>query len=205
MKIRLTVSLIIMGALLLFLGGKGLIVSMLPAQHIDSYDCDWTKLHANQRVSAELNFVLDPFEETTDKYNKSVSCIYTVPELRDGDDGNIYMTHFMGVVVGSKDYPEYDKLVNDSWDWWDGEYDILGERGVIQFDGYLRKMSAKEKGFLKDYLKDFGYPDEKIEEMIIPYVMMKSQTPVTNILMTVGGLLLFAAGMITGIVSFIKK
>lgn len=203
-SLRLTISLLAIGVILGFLGGRGLISSVLPPKYIYAEDCDWTKLKAGQRVVAELDFVVDPFEETTED-GKSVSCLYTVPDLREGSDGLIYMTHFMGVRVNSKDYAAYDKLVEDSWDWWDMEYEQLGERGTIPFDGYLRKMKTNEKQFLEEYLEDAGYADDEIAEMITPYVMMPNQTPIANILMFLGGILALGGGVVSGIISFVKK
>ncbi len=202
---RLTIGLLVIGILLGFMGGRGLVASVLPPKYIYADDCDWTKLKGGQRVVAELDFVLEPFEETTEDGGKSVSCLYTVPDLREGSDGLIYMTHFMGVQVGSKDYAAYDKLVDDSWAWWDMEYDQLGERGTISFDGYLRKMKTNEKQFLEEYLEDAGYKEDEIAEMITPYVMVQNQKPIANILMFLGGVAALIGGVVSAIFSFIKK
>ena len=204
MKFRLTFGLIIAGLLLMFFGGRGLLFSVLPAQEIYNDDCDWTKLHANQRVHAYLDFVIDPFMETTED-GRSVSQIYTVPDLRVKEDNKIYMTHYMGVLVNSSDYSQYDSLVEASWAWWDMEYDELGSQGYIEFDGYLRKMSKKEKGFLRDCLMDTGYTEEEAEEAIIPYVMMKNQTPLSSLLMFGGGILCLIPGAILCVVFFVLK
>ena len=201
---RLTISLIAIGIILGAFGGRGLITSVIPPKYIYAEDCDWTKLKTGQRVIAELDFVLEPFEETTDD-GKSVSCLYTVPDLREGSDGLIYMTHFMGVQVSAKDYAAYDKLVDDSWAWWDMEYDQLGERGTISFDGYLRKMKPNEKQFLEEYLEDAGYEKEEIEEMITPYVMVQNKGFIANVLMFIGGIAALLGGVVSGIFSFIKK
>ena len=205
MKLRLVVVLIVAGAIFTFLGGRGLLVNILPATDIYDQECDWTKLHKNQRVHVKLDFVIEPFEETTDEDNRSVSQIYTIPDLRSDEDGYINMVHYMGIVVNPKDYAAYDKLVDDSWDWWDGEYDQLGERGYIEVDGYLRKMSSKEEGFLRDYLKDWNYSDSEIEEAVVPYVLMKNQTPIANIAMFGGGIIAFLAGILVAVLSLILK
>ena len=205
MKLRLVVVLIVAGAVFTFLGGRGLLVNILPATDIYDQECDWTKLHKNQRVHVKLDFVIEPFEETTDEDNRSVSQIYTIPDLKSDEDGYVNMVHYMGIVVNPKDYAAYDKLVDDSWDWWDGEYDQLGESGYIEVDGYLRKMSSKEEGFLRDYLKDWNYSDSEIEEAVVPYVLMKNQTPIANIAMFGGGIIAFLAGILVAVLSLILK
>ena len=201
---RFFLAMVVCGVLLVFFGGKGLITAVLPAQYIYADDCDWTKLKSGQRVVVDFDFVLEPFEETTED-GRSVSSIYTVPDLRQADDGMIYMTHFMVVVVNATDYSQYDRLVDDSWAWWDMEYDQLGERGTISFEGSFRKMKKNEQEFLHDYLKDAGYSDSEIDEMIIPLVMVKSQSFLTNVLMFVGGIALTLIGVVPALIAFIKK
>ena len=94
-------------------------------------------------------------------------------------------------------------MVDASWDWWDGKGE-LGAAGTDSFDGYLRKMDKKEKEFIHDYLKDW-YSESEIEEMVVPYVMMRNQTMLANVLMFVGGIVLTLVGALFGFLFFIKK
>ena len=59
---RLTISLLAIGVILGFFGGRGLVASVLPPKYIYADDCDWTKLKGGQRVVAELDFVLEPLK-----------------------------------------------------------------------------------------------------------------------------------------------
>ena len=93
---------------------------LLPATNLYYEDCDWEQLKSGQHVRFDLDFVLDPFEETTDsKSNKSVSQIYTVPDLREHSDGLVYMDHYMGIKVSASEYYRYNQIVDASYNWWE--------------------------------------------------------------------------------------
>lgn len=205
MKFRLTFGFLVIGIILAVIGGKGLVTYVMPAKYIYAQDCDWTKLKGGQRVYCDLDFVIEPFKITSNDSGVDTSAVYVVPDLKTADDGSVYMAHFMGVVVNAKDFSTYNRMVDASWDWWD---DTTGEvewaaAGTIPFDGYLRKMDKKEKEFIHDYLKDW-YSEEQIQEMVVPYVMMQSQSILSYVLMFGGGILLTVIGAIFGVVFFIK-
>ena len=203
MKFRLTFAFLILGLVLAFLGGKGLVTSIMPAKDLYDPEVDWTKLRNGQRVCADVDFVIEPFEITSNDSGQDVSAIYTFPDLKVDSDENIYIAHYMGILVKSEDFSQYNRMVDASWDWWDGKGE-LGAAGIDSFDGYLRKMDKKEKEFIHDYLKDW-YSESEIEEMVVPYVMMRNQTMLANVLMFVGGIVLTIIGAIFGFLFFIKK
>ena len=203
MKFRLTFAFLILGLVLAFLGGKGLVTSIMPAKDLYDQNVDWTKLKNGQRVYANVDFVFEPFEITSNDSGQDVSAIYTIPDLKVDSDENIYIAHYMGILVKSEDFSQYNRMVDASWDWWDGKGE-LGAAGTDSFDGYLRKMDKKEKEFIHDYLKDW-YSESEIEEMVVPYVMMRNQTMLANVLMFVGGIVLTLVGALFGFLFFIKK
>ena len=203
MKFRLTFAFLILGLVLAILGGKGLVTSIMPAKDLYDQSVDWTKLKNGQRVYANVDFVFEPFEITSNDSGQDVSAIYTIPDLKVDSDDNIYIAHYMGILVKSEDFSKYNRMVDASWDWWDGKVE-LGSAGTDSFDGYLRKMDKKEKEFIHDYLKDW-YSESEIEEMVVPYVMMRNQTMLANVLMFVGGIVLTLVGALFGFLFFIKK
>ncbi|MBP5529917.1 MAG: hypothetical protein J6X80_07685 [Lachnospiraceae bacterium] len=204
MKFRLTFVFLILGIALAVLGGKGLVTSVLPAKDLYDPNVDWSKLKSGQRVYVEIDYIWDAFEETTNDSGSSVSRLYALPDIQAGNDG-YYIAHFIGVTVPSKEYYDFEKLNSDSIAWEQGEYDQLGERGYITFDGYLKKMGKEEQGFLRDYLRDNNYTDSEIDDMIIPLSMVRNQALLTNVLMFAGGILLTIVGAIFGFVFFLKK
>ncbi|MBO7375283.1 MAG: hypothetical protein J6U09_05690 [Lachnospiraceae bacterium] len=205
MKFRLTVALIFCGIALVFLGGKGLFFRMKPAQFLYAQDCNWDELKNGQRVRADIDFVFEPFCETTQD-GKSTNCLYLFPDLREREDGSVYIANFMGVQVMAKDYSTYDSIVNCSASVWDKGEGHLGDGGVVKFDGYLRKMDDEELGFLKKTLtKYWGYDESQLDDLIVPYIMVKNNTPLANIAMFCGGFVLLAGGAVMAIFSFKKR
>ena len=204
---RTTAVLIVCGVFLIFFEGKGVITAFMPAQMLYAEDCDWTKLKNGQRVYADVDFVFSPLGVYTDKNDNETSAIYAFPDIKFEEDGSSHIDHYLGISVPSCSFDVYDAIVDASVDWWNdttGEVEWAGA-GIDSYDGYLRKMSSKEKGFLSDYLKDWNYSDSQIEEAIVPYVLMKNQTPVANIAMFVGGIIAFIAGIAVTVLSFVFK
>ena len=91
MKFRLTFAFLILGLVLAFLGGKGLVTSIMPAKDLYDQSVDWTKLKNGQRVYANVDFVFEPFEITSNDSGQDVSAIYTIPDLKVDSDDNIYI------------------------------------------------------------------------------------------------------------------
>ena len=204
MKIRLTLVFLILGILLAILGGKGLVTSVLPAKDIYDPEVDWTKLKSGQRVYVNLDYIWDCYEVTTDDNGSEVTRQYALPDIIGDNEGNVYYAHFIGITARAAEFSQFDKLAEDSYDWDMGEYEQLGERGYIPYDGYLRKMKDQEREFLESYLKDCGFSDSDIAEMIVPVILVRNQTPLTNILMFAGGILLTLLGGLFGFLFFIK-
>lgn len=188
--------------------GYGLIdfvSGLLPATNIYYEDCDWEQLKSGQHVKFDLDFVLDPFEETTDsKTNRSISQIYTVPDLREHSDGLVYMDHYMGIKVNASEYYRYNMIVEASYNWWE---DTTGkvpfaQSGSIAVDGRLKKMTGEEQKFIKEYLKDYGYTEEEIDSYVTPYVIIARKSVGADLAMIgIGGLLAIVMGILA-VVSF---
>ena len=205
MKFRLTFVFLILGIALAVLGGKGLVTSIImPPKYIYDPECDWSQLKSGQRVYVELDYIWDCYEETTSDSGSAVSRQYALPDIRVDDEGYYYNAHFIGVTAKASEFSQFDKLNEDSIDWENGEYDQLGERGYITYDGYLKKMGKEELSFLQSYLKSNGYTDSEIDSMIVPVVLMRNQTPIANLLMFGGGILLTLLGGLFGFLFFIK-
>ena len=202
MKFRLTFVFLILGIALAVLGGKGLVTSVLPAKDIYDPELDWTKLKSGQRVCVNIDYLWDCYEVTTDDYGKEVTREYALPDLR--FEPEVYVAHFIGVTARSDEFSQFDKLVEDSLDWDYGEYELLGERGYIPYDGYLKKMDKEDLAFFQSYLKNVGYSESEINDMIVPFLLVRNQTPLTNILMFAGGIVLTALGALFGFLFFIK-
>ncbi|MCR5848769.1 MAG: hypothetical protein K6G75_11725 [Lachnospiraceae bacterium] len=205
MKWRLPAALLVIGALLVFMGGKGILTFFMPAQDLYQ-DCDWTKLKNGQRVVANVDFVFDTFKIVTNEEGRDVSAVYAMPDLVADNDG-VRISHFMGILVTANDFSTYNRILDASWKWWEDETETVewAEGGTVYFDGYLRKMDKQEKEFLKRYLGELGFDENQKEAMIIPYVMMESEPPLINLGMFGGGIVSLVTGVLIGIFFFRRR
>lgn len=204
---RTTAVLIVSGVLLIFFGGKGVITAFMPAQMLYAEDCDWTKLKNGQRVYADVDFVFSPLGVYTDKNDNETSAIYAFPDIKFEEDGSSHIDHYLGISVPSSSFDVYDAIVDASVDWWNdttGEVEWAGA-GIDSYDGYLRKMKKNEIEQSQKTLRGWGYTDAQIDEMLIPYVMVRSQSFMTNVFLVIGGMVFSAIGAVLGIVSYLKK
>ena len=204
---RTTAVLIVCGVFLIFFEGKGVITAFMPAQMLYAEDCDWTKLKNGQRVYADVDFVFSPLGVYTDKNDNETSAIYAFPDIKFEEDGSSHIDHYLGISVPSSSFDVYDAIVDASVDWWNdttGEVEWAGA-GIDSYDGYLRKMKKNEIKQSQKTLRGWGYTDAQIDEMLFPYVMVRSQSFMTNVFFVIGGMVFSAIGAVLGIVSYLKK
>jgi hypothetical protein len=162
----------------------------------DLYSIDWSTLHGSQHVVVDLDFLMDPYM-LYEKDGVVTSQFYTIPDLYQADDGRLYMGGFMGVAVTKENFAQYDKLVDQSWEWWNDETGTVAFTSEpIHIDGYIRKMSANDKKYMREYLQDMGYTSSEIDQLIVPYVLMNNAS--SNVGFIFGGLLLLVLGGVLG-------
>lgn len=192
-KIRLwisSVAAIIFGIAILIYGLVLNINMRQPAK--DLYQIDWSTLRGSQHIEVDLDFIMDPYM-LYEKDGTVTSQFYVIPDLYQADDGRLYMGGFMGIAVPKDKFSEYDALVDQSWEWWNDETGTVefGSK-TIHIDGYVRKMSANDKKYMREYLQDMGYSSTEIDQLIVPYVLMNNASSNTGFIF--GGLLLLAIG-----------
>ena len=176
----------------------GLIVSIsLRKPPVDLYQADWETLHANQHVVVDLEFLFYDYM-TYSKNGEVTTRFYVVPDIQNTEDDFYYMAHFMGLAAVQKDFALYDRISDNSKEWW---YDETGmvtwAPETVHLDGYLRKMSKNDKQYMTEYLQEMGYSDEEIEGIITPYVLMTNGSSMSGIAIAgvitllLGGVILF--------------
>ena len=196
-KIRLWISTVIALVFGIFMLVYGLILNISLRQPAkDLYSIDWSTLHGSQHVVVDLDFLMDPYM-LYEKDGTVTSQFYTIPDLYQADDGRLYMGGFMGVAVTKENFAKYDKLVDESWEWWNDETGTVAfTTEPIHIDGYIRKMSSNDKKYMREYLQDMGYSSSEIDELIVPYVLMNNSS--SNLGFIFGGLILMVFGCVLG-------
>ena len=177
---------------------------------VDLNKTDWTTLKPYQHVCVDLDFLMDEYmihsSGRSESSMKETARYFTVPELVMDEDGSLYMKHFMGVVVPSKEVETYKRIADNSYEWWTDETGTVawGSESVY-IDGYLGKMSKDGKKYMREYLQEIGYTDAEIDEMMIPYVIMNNASSVSALVIAGAVLTVLGAGFIIWTVIRIKK
>ena len=199
MKWRIPVIFLILGIMLVFTGGKGLVtIFVLPVNYITDQDSDWTKLKNGQSVAADFYAMYAPCCIYS-KDGSDTSAIYVVPDIKPDENGDYVAKHYMGVAVSRKDFAAYDRLIGIQ------DYSNFTDSDYVIFDGYLRKLKKDERNYFVQYLKEAGFSDSEIDDVLIPYVAVKRQTPLSYLGMFGGGILCLAIGAVTGVLFFKKR
>lgn len=204
MKFRLTVVLLMCGAVLAFLGGRSLYFRIMPAHDLYTEECDWDKLHSGQRVQANVDLIFYPFIVYS-RDGSDTKAVYYLPDLRT-DGEKYFMANYMGIEVKAKNFDKYNQLAETCERYWLLNEDI-SESDIIKIpvDGYLRKMTKDELSYLEQDLKKLGYDASELDDIIVPYVMVENDsTPIASLGMLVGGIVLFAGGAVMAVFSFKK-
>ena len=197
---RLTVTLLMLGAMLIFFGGKGLYFKVMPAHDLYEETCDWDSLKNGQHVCANVDLVFYPFiVYSSDGHD--TKAVYYLPDYKT-DSGII---NYMGIEVKAKDFDKYNDLADICERYWLLGEDIdFNQIPVIPVDGYLRKMKDDELSYLKQDLKALGYESSDFDNIIVPYVFVENSTPIASLGMLVGGIVLLAGGGVMAFFSFKK-
>ncbi len=206
MKFRLTAVLLVCGIILAVIGGKGVITNLLPAKDLYDPNLDWTKLKSGQRINTEVDFVDYPLVVSYED-NVEVSAVYTLLDLQTNSEGYYYVAHFMGVAVPRENFKKYDRMAEASWKWFQDETNTVewAEGGTDYIDGYLRKMGKEEKKYAYETIVEMGYTQSEAEEMLIPLVLVRSQSMGAYLFMLIGGVILTALGALFGVLFFVLK
>lgn len=188
----------ILGLALAFMGVRGLVISNVKAP-IDLYDpyLDWANLKNGDHIVMDIDFLAGQYMYTEED-GKEISRGYLLPELYADDEGYINIGYCVGVVAGQDAFTNFEKLQDESYDWWENE-DAPWPTNVIHVDGYLRKMDSQERKFAIETLEEYGF--DQADDRVIPFMIMQSQSNLAYIGMTALGLIIALVGGIFVVVS----
>lgn len=189
---KLPIALLVLSACLLITGGKGLVVGLLPAENLDDPSVDWGSLKANQHVKVE-NICTDGYFYYYTEDNVEKARRYAIIDIVNYE-GEDYLAYYMGFNAQKEDFSKLDSSAEATNEWLCGDSNIP-DYTYVGRDGYLRKMKKDEIDALREWISELGWPDEDVEDALVPYIIMENQSQLTNVLMFAGGLLLLVGGV----------
>ena len=160
---------LVAGVVILFFGIREKSAMNTKAIDLNDESVEWSELKVNDHVEMDIDFIMDYFMTTTDD-GKETMRDYLMPRI-ELDDGYYNFSEFIGVHVGrTDDFGDYDRLADDSLDWWNGD-DLEKDYESIHIDGLLRKMTSDQKKYCTEYLDEMGYSQSEIDDMMTEYVI----------------------------------
>ncbi len=201
LKQRLMFVLVILGAVLTFMGVKNLLV--LWKEPVDVLNEKPSSLTDGMHVHTTVDLVWDQFiEETSYRTVNGVKVsaeresarYYALPYLKT-EDGMIMLDQLIAIRVssGTPACRTLETILDETNEWW---FDETGKVDygytTLEVDGRLRRMTEEERGYLIDYITmDGTISRSEAEEYIVPYVILV-QNLKNAYYMTLIGLVLLA-------------
>lgn len=202
-KIR-WIAILIIGIVVLAWGAKDKIAYGKPAIDLNDPKVDWSELKPGDHVSMDIEFMLDYFMYTQDD-GKETMRDYPIAKLEEEGD-YIYITSFIGVhVAQSKEFSNYDSLVDASINWWnDDSYDAEIEHEPIRVEGILREMNSDQKKYYGEYMDELGYSSSEQDEMANQVIIYQDAGNSASAMLLVGGIVTLI-GAVGVALSFIRR
>lgn len=127
-------------------------------------------LEVGDRVQGELSTGIGYFYYYKEDGSET-SRIYAFASLREDEDW-IYVDKTIGVQT--TDFSKADRVCDSFADWWDDENATMDDlNGGLEIDGVVKKLTNDEKAAFIENLEDLEYDDDEIEEMMIPYKIVR--------------------------------
>ena len=142
---------------------------------IDLYSVDYSNLRFHDHVTADMDFVFST--GLSGGENKAKVNYYLIPMLEEDGEGGAYMSKVIFYVELSKNSSRIDNIAENTAKVWNGEEGAL-KLGLYSkpVDGFLRKMTKREKKYLPFYMKSIGFTDAEISEAMCPYILTDAKT-----------------------------
>ena len=170
---------------------------------VDLYEVDWNTLKPYQHVEFDLDFLMDCYMYY-EKDGSETSRFYALPELYADEEGYVNVGRFMGIAVAKADFDRYEKIVDNSYAWWnDTEQTVEFAPDKIHIDGYLRKMSSNDKKYMTKYLtEDLGYSSDEAAAKMTKYVIMTNTNSTSG--MMIAGFVIAVVGVVFLVMTIIR-
>ena len=196
-------ALAIVGIAVVIIGLKESISMSKAPIDLNDPSVDWSQLKAGDHVEMDITFLFDQFSTTT-RDGKEVVRYYAIPKIESTDQQYYEITDFIAIDVNDSSLnSQYDKLCNDTIDWWNDETGKEFKGESIHFDGIVKKLNNDTAGFFKDYLKHINYDDNFISSTQYELGLFPAQNG--NIVIIIIGVLAALVGIVAIVIKIVRK
>lgn len=158
---RLTLVLIMVGAIFSFMGFRDLIYSRkTPVNYNSMVEADFEK---GMIIEGDTYANLGAFEENYTTRNG----------VKTGNSHYNYMIpvgekQYMGLLnLTSSQETELEAQADATYAYWNGE--TTAEPALVHFKGIVKAMDNETIGYMKSYMLDIGFTKAEVDELILPY------------------------------------
>lgn len=180
MKIKsylMWITLTVLCAVVAFMGIRESFALSKTPINLNDPDFDWSELKAGDHVEMDIQYLFDPFVITTSDKNVETMRTYAMPRIVSIDsDGYWSIVDYIGIHVNDQSlFSTYDKLCDETIDWWTDDEAIEYNPTTVHIDGIVREMDKESKGFFREYLSDMEYEDDFIDNSMCAYAVYPAQ------------------------------
>lgn len=127
---------------------------------------------------------------TTENGKKTNEESYYIIPAHEGDE-----FRYIGIKVNEKDYKTFDKIVEETYDYYDG-IEPEGDYTTIKVTGCLKKMNKEMQGYYYNTFKKAEWfdSDEEMKKEALPYYLDTLANPKSMVTFLFVGVIMFLAG-----------
>ena len=143
---------------------------------LNNPDVDWSELKAGDHVEMDITYLFDPFVITTSKKGVETMRTFAMPRLESIDSNGYWsITDYIGVHVNNTDlFASYDKLCDETIDWWTDDDAIEYNPTTIHIDGVVREMDSESKAYFLIWSMTMTLSTAQLAALL--YILHRMQT-----------------------------
>lgn len=144
-------------------------------------------MYVNIQLMDNFGWFIEEYKENTKTHVKTTEYLYYV--IWTGDDDAVDY-RYMAIRVPYSYMNRMETMADNSFE------GIRGE--TIPFNGYIREMTAEDKGYFEEYFTTGGWSVEEYEEYTLPYYIevTEADEQIFPVILLIGGALLFIWGIV---------
>ena len=181
----------IVGVIMVVLGFRNGIAGLKEPVDLYAYETNVSEIGYFDMVTVDVYEVLGAFatNTTTENGRKTNEDSYYMIPAHEGDE-----YRYIGIRVNEREYDMFDKMYDDTWDYYDG-YLMDLDKHVVK-TGCLKKMNKKLQEFYYGALREAGWyeTEEEMKAEALPYYIDPVANPKSLVTFLIVGVILAVVG-----------